>query len=304
MLVPVSPSGTGKTLSRLTSSWLDASQLRLPSSARLKSGPSTPVAFVAATTSAALFAHALDVDVDPDDRHVDRALDLELHRLLQVVGDLGDADPVLDDDVDVDDQSIVLLDHVDALVHVLTPEQLGEAVAEAAAGHPADAIAAGGGVSCDRGHRRRKYLDSAPLPGLDQGGGRFTGGWGGHQRAHGTIHVRAEALFERWPAPGFHSSRKVTHGQTVRDLRQDAAVRTSRQPRQEPGQPEVSAQPPDGPRDGGRQALPRTRLHPLPEDLHGLEAPVRDRDVVGSNPGLGPVMNTIPRPHRLAEVWH
>src|SRR5205823_10803151 len=31
---------------------------------------------------------------------------------------------------------------------------------------------------------------------------------------------------------------------------------------------------------------------------------VRDRDVVGSNPGLRPVMNTIPRPHRLAEVWH
>ena len=48
MFVPVSPSGTGKTLSRFTSSWLVPSQLRLPSSARLNSGPSTPIAFVAA----------------------------------------------------------------------------------------------------------------------------------------------------------------------------------------------------------------------------------------------------------------
>ena len=50
MLVPVSPSGTGKTLSLFTSSWFAPSQLRLPSRARLKRGPSTPIAFVAATT--------------------------------------------------------------------------------------------------------------------------------------------------------------------------------------------------------------------------------------------------------------
>src|SRR5256885_4711789 len=50
MLVPVSPSGTGKTLRRLTSSWLAESHVRLPSNARLKSGPSTPVTLRAATT--------------------------------------------------------------------------------------------------------------------------------------------------------------------------------------------------------------------------------------------------------------
>src|SRR5207302_9435885 len=66
------------------------------------------------------------------------------------------------------------------------------------------------------------------------------------------------------------SRRKVNHGQTVRDLRQNAAVRTSRQPREEPGQPEVPAQPPDGPRDGRGQDLPRARLHPVPSYLFGL----------------------------------
>ena len=42
MFVPVSPSGTGKTLRRLTSSWFADSQLRLPNRACLKRGPSTP----------------------------------------------------------------------------------------------------------------------------------------------------------------------------------------------------------------------------------------------------------------------
>src|SRR2546429_9353701 len=66
------------------------------------------------------------------------------------------------------------------------------------------------------------------------------------------------------------SRRKVNHGQTVRDLRQDAAVRTSRQPREEPGQPEVPAEPPDGPRGHRRQDGARPRLHALPQDLLGL----------------------------------
>src|ERR1700730_4384465 len=42
MFVPVSPSGTGNTFSRFTSSWFADSQLRLPSKACLKTGPSTP----------------------------------------------------------------------------------------------------------------------------------------------------------------------------------------------------------------------------------------------------------------------
>jgi hypothetical protein len=43
MLVPVSPSGTGKTFSRLTSSWLAESQLRLPKRECFSSRPSTVV---------------------------------------------------------------------------------------------------------------------------------------------------------------------------------------------------------------------------------------------------------------------
>src|SRR5205814_10180094 len=66
------------------------------------------------------------------------------------------------------------------------------------------------------------------------------------------------------------SRQKVLHGQTVRDLRQDAAVRTSREPRQEPGQPEVPAQPPDGAGDRLGKDLSGARVHALPEDLLGL----------------------------------
>src|SRR5690242_14280782 len=67
-----------------------------------------------------------------------------------------------------------------------------------------------------------------------------------------------------------NSSRKVPHGQAVRNLRQDAAVRTSRQSRQEPGQPEVPAQPADGPRDRQGPHLSGARLHTLLEDVLGL----------------------------------
>src|SRR3979490_3210616 len=71
MLVPVSPSGTGKTVSRLTSSWLAVSQLRLPSRARLKSRPSTSSGLSAGFGSGAgrVFMHPLHEYVhlaDPD----------------------------------------------------------------------------------------------------------------------------------------------------------------------------------------------------------------------------------------------
>src|SRR6266851_2955136 len=127
--------------------------------------------------SAALLADALHVDVDLDDGHVDGALDLELHRVLEFVRDLRDPYPVLDDDVDVDHQAFLGLDDVDALVHVLAAQQFGEPVAQAAAGHAADAVAARGRVARDGGDRRREHLDAAPLPGLDERGG---GGLGGH----------------------------------------------------------------------------------------------------------------------------
>src|SRR5579864_2113570 len=63
------------------------------------------------------------------------------------------------------------------------------------------------------------------------------------------------------------SNRKVPHGQALRDLRQGAAIRTPRQSRQEPGQPEVHAQPADGRRDGIRPDEAGAGVHPLPEDL-------------------------------------
>src|SRR5690348_14988114 len=69
---------------------------------------------------------------------------------------------------------------------------------------------------------------------------------------------------------GLTPSRKVPRGQTVRNLWQDAAVRTSRQSRQEPGEPEVRAQPADGPRDGRRTHVSGQGVHPLPEDVLGL----------------------------------
>src|SRR5665213_1866544 len=67
-----------------------------------------------------------------------------------------------------------------------------------------------------------------------------------------------------------NSNRKVAHGQALRDLRQRAAIRTPRQSRQEPGQPEVPAQPPDGPRDGGRPPCAGADVHPLSSHLLGL----------------------------------
>src|SRR5579864_6899331 len=66
-------------------------------------------------------------------------------------------------------------------------------------------------------------------------------------------------------------SRKVPRGQIVRDLWQEAAVWTSRQSRQEPGEPEVRAQPADGTRDGRRAHIPGQGVHPLPQDVRGLE---------------------------------
>src|SRR5258708_6560553 len=62
-------------------------------------------------------------------------------------------------------------------------------------------------------------------------------------------------------------NRKVPHGQALRHLRQRAAIRTPRQSRQEPGQPEVHAQPADGARDGGWKEHACPRLHAVFEDL-------------------------------------
>src|SRR5260370_718457 len=111
MLITVSPSGSGNTLRRFTSSWLVANQLRLPSKACLNRGPSTPAGLRDAMTephelrgfaassrgplhSAPLFLDALNVHVDLHDGHAHRPFDFEFDRFLQVVGDLGDPHPV------------------------------------------------------------------------------------------------------------------------------------------------------------------------------------------------------------------
>src|SRR5437879_3364813 len=152
MLVPVSPSGTGNTLRRLTSSWLADSQVRLPSRACLNRGPSTPAGLREAIVephelrgcaassrgplhSAPLFLDALDVHVDLHNRDVHRPLDLELDRLLKVVGDLGDAHPVLHDHVQVDGEPTLDLEHVGAAIHALPAQQLRHAVPESSRGH-------------------------------------------------------------------------------------------------------------------------------------------------------------------------
>src|SRR5579859_3175680 len=86
MLVPVSPSGTGKTLRRLTSSWLAESQARLPSSACLKRGPSTATG--SGLPFGAIFVYPLHEHVDLGHGHSHPAFDLESNRRLEVVGDL------------------------------------------------------------------------------------------------------------------------------------------------------------------------------------------------------------------------
>src|SRR4030088_439124 len=82
MLVPVSPSGTGKTLSRLISSWWALSQARLPSSARFKSWPSTARGAFGLSRPV-IFVDPLHEDVDLRHRHPHRPLHLEAHRTLQ-----------------------------------------------------------------------------------------------------------------------------------------------------------------------------------------------------------------------------
>src|SRR5581483_728897 len=96
--------------------------------------------------------------------------DRELDRFLQVVGDLGDPDAVLDHDVDVDGQAALDLGDVNSAVDALAPQQLGETVAQAAGRHARDAVAAERRVTGDSGHRRGEDLDPPPFPRVPQGG--------------------------------------------------------------------------------------------------------------------------------------
>src|SRR6202171_1821683 len=72
MLVPVSPSGTGKTLSASTSSRLTVSQASEPSRASLKRRPShSMMGMVAAPVRLWISAAAAPTDVDPLNVDVD-----------------------------------------------------------------------------------------------------------------------------------------------------------------------------------------------------------------------------------------
>src|SRR6059058_2835338 len=83
ILVPVSPSGTGKTLSASTSSRLIVSQASEPSKASLNSRPShslmgmvgAPVRVGVSAAAAAADMDALDIDVDLDHGQTEGALD-------------------------------------------------------------------------------------------------------------------------------------------------------------------------------------------------------------------------------------
>src|SRR4029077_4171514 len=132
-------------------------------------------------------------------------------------------------------QPALYLDHLDAAIDALASQELGHAVAETPGSHSSDSIAAESRMPGDRRHRRREDLDAAPPLSLPKRRGRFRG------------HEEPMVQFRNAPggfAPGALRSyrsippQKVTHGQAMRDLRQGAAVRTPRQSRQEPGQPE------------------------------------------------------------------
>src|SRR5260370_18302128 len=101
-------------------------------------------------------------------------------------------------------------------------------------------------------------------------GGGVPGGVGVFEAMRGKWYnsVPDGALFAIPPAN--FPNRKVRHGQALRDLRQGAAIRTPRQPRQEPGQPEVRAQPADGPRDRRGPLRAGSGVHPLPAHLRRL----------------------------------
>src|SRR3979411_3335568 len=106
---------------------------------------------------------ALDVDVVRVGLPRPRLPPLAANSVLEAVGDLGDADAVLHDHVEVDVDAVVLDPNLDASVQVLALEALGDAVTEAPRGHSDDAVAAVGGVAGDRGDDLVGDLDAAPV---------------------------------------------------------------------------------------------------------------------------------------------
>src|SRR5436309_12566692 len=157
MLVPVSPSGTGNTLSASTSSRLIVSQASEPSRASLNSRPShsvmgmvgAPVRVLvsAAAAAATTDVDALDVDVDLDHGQSQGALDRIPDGIRKDVCDFGHPRPVLDDDIEGDGDSVLPDLDLEAAVQLVAVQALGEPVAQPAGGHPHDAVASGGSVA-------------------------------------------------------------------------------------------------------------------------------------------------------------
>src|SRR5215471_2711473 len=170
MLVPVSPSGTGNTLSRLTSSWCAPSHARLPSNACFRSWPFTlPPPVLSALV--VIPVDPLHEDVHLRDRDPGRTLDLEADSTLQVVRHFRDPDTVLDDDVQVDRQHLVHLPHLHSTVNVFAAQQSRDAVAQTPGCHAHDPVALDRGVSSNGTDHARKYLDSSSGTSRAQGAG-------------------------------------------------------------------------------------------------------------------------------------
>src|SRR5215813_9543947 len=170
MFVPVSPSGTGNTLRRLTSSWCAPSHARLPSNACFRSWPFTlpppPVSELAVIP-----VDPLHEDVHLHHRNPGGSLDLEADRTFQVVRHLRDPDAVLHDDVQVDCQRLVHFPHLHPSVNVLAVQQSRYAVTQTPGCHAHDPVALDRGVSCNRTDDARKYLDPSSGTSRAQGTG-------------------------------------------------------------------------------------------------------------------------------------
>src|SRR6202011_3138980 len=150
MLVPVSPSGTGKTLRASTSSRLTVSQASEPSRASLNKRPLHSVmGMVAAPVRLGISAAAtpadmdtLDVDVDFHDRESEGALDRIPDGVPEVVGHLRDPRAVLHDDVQRNAEPTLTHLDLDAPMQFVAVQALGQAISQAAGSHGDNAVAA------------------------------------------------------------------------------------------------------------------------------------------------------------------
>src|SRR5438105_5947499 len=182
MLVPVSPSGTGKTLRASTSSRLSVSQASEPSNASLNSRPSHCVmgmdgALVIGDVSAAATTdvNALHIHIHLNHRQAEGPLDRIPDRIRKVMSDFGDTGGVLEDDVERDRHPLVAHLDFDPAVKLVAMQPLRQAIAQAAGSHPHHPVAAGGRMPGNGGDDVTRYLDPPEVSGLDQRPRRLPG---------------------------------------------------------------------------------------------------------------------------------